>query len=313
MLESPPSGGKVGPPMTIRDLGYRPYEGPRLPPTNNTWVMFRQGLRRAWGSWLVKIATFLSVGPVLVMAAYVVIVRYFVATMAAGEQPDPVAPASLLDTLFAVQFVAFVSMVTLGAGASAIAEDLTHRAFQFYFAKPVTSVQYLGGRVLAVGVWVFALTFVPAVALEIALVGTAPMVNEDASAAILEPLGLLVPSFALALIVATVMSTTSVALSSLSKSRALTMSAWLVLLVVPHIVALVVDAVARGSSRGEEGWPWLYLGSLYGLIGTISDALFKIDRDSLLEWYHAAPVLALAVLGACWLAFHRLGRAEVIT
>ena len=29
----------------IHDLGYRPYEGVRLPPSHNTWVMLRQGLK----------------------------------------------------------------------------------------------------------------------------------------------------------------------------------------------------------------------------------------------------------------------------
>jgi hypothetical protein len=75
--------------------------------------------------------------------------------------------------LYTIQMWLFVSLVTLGAGASAIAEDLTHRAFQFYFAKPVTPTQYLAGRVGALAVWIFSITFIPAVLLDLALVGTA--------------------------------------------------------------------------------------------------------------------------------------------
>ena len=44
--------------MTIRDLGYRGYEGDRLSPSHNTLVLLRHGIRRAWASWLVKIAIF---------------------------------------------------------------------------------------------------------------------------------------------------------------------------------------------------------------------------------------------------------------
>ena len=44
----------------IRDLGYRPYVGDRLPASNNTKVLLRQSLRRAWASWLVKVAAFLG-------------------------------------------------------------------------------------------------------------------------------------------------------------------------------------------------------------------------------------------------------------
>lgn len=292
--------------MTIRDLGYRPYDGPRLPPSNNTWVMLRQGMRRAWGSWLVKLATFLSFGPPLIAIALVVGGRVLMRQMQADPEADPIRAAEMMRTLFSVQTWLFVSMVTVGAGASAIAEDLTFRGFQFYFAKPVTASQYLAGRVLAVGIWVFLVTFVPALLLDLALVGTAPrdVIGEQA--------GLLLPAFFYSLLLATVMATASVAVSSLSKSRALTMSAWIVAFVVPHVLAAVVDAIAVATGE-EEGWPWLYLGSFTGLLGNVADALFKIERDSAIEWYYAAPILAALVAGSCWLAMHRLKRAEVIT
>lgn len=292
--------------MTIRDLGYRPYDGPRLPPSNNTWVMLRQGMRRAWGSWLVKLATFLAFGPPLIAMALVVGARVLMRQMESDPDADPIRAAEIMRTLFTVQTWLFVSAVTVGAGASAIADDLTYRAFQFYFAKPVTAAQYLAGRVLAVAIWVFLLTFVPALLLDIALVGTAPR------EVIAEQAGLLLPAFFYSLILAAVMSTSSVAVSSLSKSRALTMSAWLVLFVVPHVLASVVDAIARATGD-EDGWPWLSLVSFTSLLGTVADALFKIENESAIEWYYAAPVLAALVVGATSLAMYRLKRAEVIT
>lgn len=292
--------------MTIRDLGYRPYDGPRLPPSNNTWVMLRQGLRRAWGSWLVKLAAFLSFGPPLIFMAIVVGGRMIMREMQHDAEADPIHAAETLRRLFDFQTWLFVSMVTVGAGASAIADDLTYKAFQFYFAKPVTRAQYLAGRVLAVAIWVFALTFIPAVLVDLALVGTAP------SDVVMEQLGLILPAFVYSLIIAVVMSFGSVAISSLSKSRALTMSAWMVCFVVPHVLASVVDTIARATGD-EDGWPWLLLGSITGLLGTVADALFKIENDSALEWFHAAPVLGLLVVGAAWLAMYRLERAEVIT
>lgn len=292
--------------MTIRDLGYRPYDGPRMPPSNNTWVMLRQGLRRAWSSWLVKLAAFLSFGPPLIFMAIVIGFRLVVRDMQQDPEADPIHAADILRRLFSFQVWLFVSMVTVGAGASAIAEDLTYKAFQFYFAKPVTRIQYLAGRVIAVAIWVFALTFIPALLVDLALVGTA------ARDQMMEQLGLLLPSFFYALLLAVVMSFGSVAISSLSKSRALTMSAWIVVFIVPHVLATVVDAIARATGD-EDGWPWLYLGSITGLLGTIADALFNIESDSALQWFHAAPILAVLVIGAAWLTMYRLERAEVIT
>ena len=57
-------------PMSVRDLGYRAYEGPRLPASHNTWVMIRHSLRRAWASWLVKLPIFFCLGTTIVLGIW---------------------------------------------------------------------------------------------------------------------------------------------------------------------------------------------------------------------------------------------------
>ncbi|MBX7196678.1 MAG: hypothetical protein K1X94_31790, partial [Sandaracinaceae bacterium] len=75
---------------------------------------------------------------------------------------------------------------------------------------------------------------------------------------------------------------------------------------VPHVIASIVDGIASGD------FPWLYLASFTGLLGTVADALFKVEGDSDLQWFHAAPILlGLALLGL-WAAHERLRRAEVV-
>jgi hypothetical protein len=286
--------------MTVRDLGYRPYEGVRLPPANNTWVMLRHGLARAWASWLVKIAVLLSGGPLLVFAVYVALRLYMTRQMGGGAEGIPEFDGTEpLRYLYSSETWLAVSLLTLGAGAPAIAEDLTFRAFQFYFAKPVTPEQYYGGRALAVAIPIFAITFVPAIIVDLVMVAMSPVDQATAM------LGLLLPCFVYSLVLAIVMGAGSVAISSLSKSRALTMSAWVLCFVVPHALAAVVEAIGH--------WPWLYLASFTGLLGTIADALFHVDSDSDLHWWHALPVLGLFVAGSIALSLHRLRTAEVIT
>ena len=293
--------------MTIRDLGYRPYDGVRLPPSNNAWVLLRVGLRRAWASWLVKIAAFFGVAPALIGMALVVGGRMVMRQMSGDETVDPVRVVEAMRRLYSVQMWLFVSMVTLGAGASAIAEDLQHRAFQFYFAKPVTPAQYLAGRTFALAIWLFGLTFVPAVLLDLALVGTAR------SADVVEQLGLLVPALAFSTLIAVVLAPTSIAMSALSKSRALTMSAWVVVWIVPQALAGVVDRVARAAGS-EDGWPWLYLVSLTGLLGHAGDLIFNVESDvDARIRYAGLGVLAAITVSAVWLSLSRLRRAEVIT
>ena len=44
--------------MTVRDLGYRAYEGELRPASQNVWVMLRYGLWRIWGSWMNRLVVF---------------------------------------------------------------------------------------------------------------------------------------------------------------------------------------------------------------------------------------------------------------
>ncbi len=288
--------------MTIRDLGYRPYEGQRLPASNNTWVMLRQGLARAWASWLVKIAVFVGWAPALITIAIVAVMRLAV------RGPDgaliELSPTMVLRNFFIAQTWLFVSLVTLGAGASAIAEDMTFKAFPFYFSKPVTPVQYLVGRVLAVAVFVFSVTYVPSVFVNATLAATAP------AEVALDEIALLLPSLVFCLSLSLVMASVSVAVSALSPSRALTMSAWIVWFVVPHVIGMLVDAIARAAGE-EDGWPWLFLVSFTSLLGVVADALFKIETQSQLHWYYAVPVLMVFVAASLFGAHERVRRAEV--
>lgn len=284
--------------MTIRDLGYRPYDGVRLPPANNTWVMLRHGITRAWASWWVKLACLFGLGPMLVFGAWVGF-RRLVLEPAVGGQMPALEGEDVLRDLFRWQTWLFVSVISVSAGASAIAEDIRFKAFQFYFAKAVTPAQYLAGRVLAVSFFVFVVVFVPAMIVDLALVGTA---SEEVR---LEDLGLIAPIFVYSLLIAAVIGAGSVGMSALSGSRALTMSAWLLLFIVPHALAALVEAIGD--------WPWLYLASFTGLLGTVADALFKVETESELKWYHAAPILLGIVAAALGSALYRLRRAEVIT
>lgn len=286
--------------MSVRDLGYRAYEGTRLPASNNTRVLLRHGLRRAWGSWLVKITAFLGwLPPVCFMA--VVGVQFWLRQQAPGQvqELDASAAGTLVNQLVYTQLWLFVTMVTLGAGACAISEDFTFKAFQFYFSKPVTRVQYLLGRTGAVAIWGFSITFIPALLLIMVLLG---VVQEDNR---LETLGLVLPALLDSLLIAVVCASASMGMSSLSKSRALTMSAWMLLFVVPHILGTIVHAVGD--------WPWLKLASLPALLEVMGDSLFKVAREDEMTWYHALPVLLVVALGGLALSMERLRKAEVIS
>lgn len=286
--------------MAVRDLGYRPYEGERLPSSNNNMVLLRHGLRRAWGSWLVKIGAFTCWVPPLIAGALVAFIVFVgPAATQPGQEPPTIPAAEIVRDLFWWQMWLLMPLVTLGAGAAAIAEDLQFKAFQFYFSKPVTPPQYLVGRIAAVAFWVFMVTFPGAFLIILLLTGTA---EADLR---LEYVGLILPAFFFSVIMSVVTAAGAVGLSSLSKSRALTMSAWILLLLVPHALGEIVNAVSE--------WPYILLISIPELLNIVGNALFKVDPDNALRWYHAAPVLLGIAVGGVALALYRIRRAEVIT
>lgn len=285
--------------MSLRDLGYRPYEGDRLPPSHNAWVLFRYGISRAWASVLVKLSLFFGWVPGAIGLIGAAIFFYLQRT---GQVADPseLHPERWVARLLFVQMWLFGFAVSLGAGAGAIAEDFTYKAFQFYFAKPVTPAQYLVGRVLALAALVFALCFGPTFFLVAGLAAAAP---PDLR---LEWAGLFFPTLVQSIAIAGVLAAASVGVSALAKSRALTMSAWILLLLVPHVVAALVDALGD--------FPWLRVASIPAMLEVVGDALLHVDREeSPLTWYHALAALGAWLVGSVALALHRLRGAEVIT
>lgn len=288
--------------MGLRDLGYKAYEGDRRATETNTWVLMRHGLRRAWGSWFVKAAALLCWVPPLLSLGYYGFRLWYNEQLRAGGFPDvqDVNLAEGITYLFGFQFWLFVTLISAGAGATVIAEDRTFGAFQFYFAKPVTPFQYLLGRLSAVAIWCFGVTFVPSLLLVVEGIALAPAHLGFENA------GLFLPTLLYAGLVAIVTACTSIGISSLSKSRGLTVSAWACVLLIPYMIGSLVSEITES--------PWVFILSIARLLEVSGNALFKIEVEaSELTWYYALPMLMLIAGGSVAIAYHRIRRAEVIT
>lgn len=291
--------------MTVRDLGYRAYEGELRAPSQNYWVMMRHGMWRIWGSWVNKLVVFFFWAPLLVFIVLAWMRAQVPETAVPSMTEGPVgwffaAPPVWMRSLTGIQFWFFGTILTLRSGAGVISGDLNNRAYQFYFAKPVTPAQYLGGRVSALAVYVFGVITVPTIFLALVLMGLGPEEQR------LERAGLILPALLDGALIAIVSSTLAIATSALSKSRALTLTAWAMVLFVPFALAFLVQALAESE--------WMFLTSVPGALWAVGDALYKVDTSwEELRWFHAAPVLVAAVGGTLYAALRKISRAEVIT
>ena len=298
--------------MPITEKGYKPYEGKRLPSKRNHWIIAKMEARRIWASALVKVVVILSLLPPVGYMIYCVAMLKFVLPLnlaAAGAQGMPVDEGEALAETFSPELVLdamgtqmiFVVLMTLAWGAGTIASEARGPVRQFDFAKPVTSRTYLLGKIIPLAVYCWVITIVPAVLL-VAFEAVA-LRSQDLWAS---RLALILPAMLHAVVLSVVLSTCSVAASSLSRSRLLTLSFWAGALFVPMAVAWIVELSTRGEAH------WAYLASILNMIRTLGEAIFRLEVEGPIQWFHALAVLAALSVGAAFLMRHRLTRPEVV-
>jgi len=254
-------------------------------------VMFRYGLRRAFDSTLLKLLYAGSLLPMIVFTGVAAVAIRL-------SSPDEFEFNVFVSRLLTLQTWFFVGTSALLAGSTAISEDLQNKAFPFFFAKPLTPIQYLAGRVLAIAAVLVVPILVPAAFLVVGFTASAPREMQ------LESIGYLLPVIAQSILVAGVCASVSVGISAVSKNRAITMSLWIVLWIVPKIIAAIV--------RLASDKPWFELSSIPGMLGVVADALCRRHEEGDLGVPYAVLGLAVVTTGFLVFAINRLEKAEVV-
>lgn len=286
-------------PVTVRDLGYRPYTGKRLPPSNSFAVLYRYALSKAWRSWLVKLTLFFGWGPFAVACViWYVQLQLLQARAPGGSGPELSDLGGMIHSLGGAQLWLFGTLIALGAGAGTVARDSAQRVFPFFFAKPVSPAQYVAGHVAAVFTWAFGLVYVPLFLFGGFIAATVGSELRFSAA------GLVLAAVPYSVVVAGAIAATSVGLSSLSKSRAFTMTTWAMGFLVPTVAAWLVEELIE--------WPWLGLLSLPRLCEVLGDALFKVDASDSIQPWQAAVMLLLWIAGSIGVALRQVRRVEVV-
>ncbi len=287
----------AGPTLTVRDQGFRPYLGARLPPSHNTWVLFRHGLSRALKSWFVRMAIVASTLPLLgALAAWAF--TGFLATQNPGQIVAPDLVAYVRDLMRAEMWLS-AAAVAFGAGASVIADDVARHALPFFFAKPVSANQYLGGRTSAIFALIVAVLLGPV----LVFVPLAVALDQHLGPA---DLSVLFPATASALVTAAALSSISLGVSAISRSRTLTTTLFASLWLVPHVLAALASVFA------DDGFP--YLISLPAQLTFVLEGLLERPREPFGPGaLHALPIVTAASALALYAAHRRIEQARGAT
>lgn len=154
--EKPPAGGRDD--ARVYDQGYRPYRGALASPRSRFAVITANQFRQAWKDKWFKRLLWMSFIP-LVVFCVLVVVRARFRGLGGGIQ-DVWVSFWNVQMFFSMLMVFFV-------GRNAVGEDLRTGALVLYFSRPVSFVQYLAGKWLAIALGVVGVTLLPGLVLAV--------------------------------------------------------------------------------------------------------------------------------------------------
>jgi len=279
--------------MPIHDQGYRRYLGSRAAIGKSWQVMTRAGVLSVVSKRVFIGMMLFAWTPFVVRAVQIYVSQTF-------TQATFLAPKGETFREFLDQQGLFVFFVTIYIGAGLIANDRRANALQLYLSKPMTSAEYIAGKLAILFVFLVAVTFLPAMTLLLTQAVFAGSLTFIRNNIYLLPA---ITLFSLAQVL--LASTTMLALSSLSKSARFVsvMYAGLFFFTTALFQAL------RGIT-GTSRFAWI---SPSASLEQLGDVIFRLQP----RYQLAAPIAAVTVLvlivGSILILMRRVRGVEIVT
>jgi ABC-2 type transport system permease protein len=279
--------------MPIHDQGYRRYLGTRTAIGRAWQVMTRAGVMT-----YVSKRAFIGV-MLLAWIGYVIrAVQIYVSEV--FTQAAFLAPKGETFREFLDQQGIFVFFVTIWVGAGLIANDRRANALQLYLSKPMTSAEYIAGKLAILFIFLVSVTFLPAMMLlltQAAFAGNLTFIRNNMY---------LLPAITLfSLVQVLLASTTMLALSSMSKSSRFVavMYAGLFFFTTALFNAL------RGIT-GRSTFAWL---SPTASLEQLGDIIFRLQPRYQVSPAIAALTVVVAIAGSIYILTRRVRGVEIVT
>jgi hypothetical protein len=190
--------------------------------------------------------------------------------------------------------------MSLLVAAPTISADVRSGAFQFYFARPVSRMAYLLGKVLSAAVLIASILAIPGLLLAIMRVALAA----DGGDALTQ-LPLLLKTILYSVLFTATLILPAFALGALSRQPGYVQGGWAALFFLPWLLG---EGIAAATEI-----PYIALISLPTNLRWIGEALFGVPSSHDLAWYWPTGALLLIVGCATWWVIRRLDRVEVFS
>lgn len=279
--------------MPIHDQGYRRYLGTRAAIGKSWQVMARAGVMS-----VITKRVFIGMMLFAWMPYVVQAVRIYVSNVVA--QASFLAPKGETFREFLDQQGLFVFFVTIFVGAGLIANDRRANALQLYLSKPMTSAEYIAGKLAILFVFLVSVTFLPAMMLlltQAIFAGSFEFIRNNIY---------LLPAITLfSLAEVLLASTTMLALSSLSKSSRFVAIMYAGL----FFFTLALFNALRGIT-GRTTFAWL---APSAALANLGDVIFRLQPRYQLSPVLAALTVAILIGGSIWILLRRVRGVDIVT
>jgi ABC-2 type transport system permease protein len=256
----------------IHDQSYRRFDRAKRPLGSGWSVIMRAGLRSMIGRRAFVALLVFAWAPFIVRAVQI----YAITNYPQARSILPV-DARMFRTFIEQQGV-FVFFVTIYAGAGLIANDLRANALQIYLSKPLRRMEYIGGKLAVLVVYLTGVTLLPALLLlllQVLFSGSFGFLRQNL---------FLIPAVTLAsLLRVFVASFTMLALSSLSKSSRY--------VAVMYAGAVFFTDAIFGVLRLITGSTRAAWASITGDVDQVTDAIFRMPPR-----YETPVIVSMLVL-----------------
>ena len=279
--------------MPIHDQGYRRYLGTRAAIGRAWQVMTRAGV-------MTYVRKRQFIGLMLIAWSGFIVRAVQIYVSATFTQAAFLAPKGETFREFLDQQGIFVFFVTIWVGAGLIANDRRANALQLYLSKPMTSAEYIAGKLAILFIFLVFVTFLPAMMLlltQAAFAGNLTFIRNNIY---------LLPAITLfSLVQILLAATTMLALSSISKSSRFVgvMYAGLFFFTTALFNAL------RGIT-GRSSFAWL---SPTASLEQLGDIIFRLQPRYQVSPAIAALTVVVVIAGSIYILTRRVRGVEIVT
>ncbi|WP_126688174.1 ABC transporter permease [Nocardioides ferulae] len=242
MSTSPPEPAAVAPSAVIHDLGYRPYEGPRLGAGAVSWAFFVTGLRHCFG---LGRSGRSKVLPMILLALMLLPALILVGVLVQAKDLLGLDEQIVAYSTYPMTTQLLISVFVAAQAPALISRDLRFRTITLYLARPLRRTTYVLVRVASLTAATFVLIGAPLLLMYLGgLLAELPAGRET---------GRFLGAAVGALLLAACLAGLSALTAALTVRRGLAVAAVIVVLLVSYTVVATIQGIAWDSGHDTVG------------------------------------------------------------